>query len=1567
MCIVEPYGINNLPLENGAIKIELMKRFYFLSILTSFILLGLTPELEAQTIHYVKAGGTGNGSSWANASGDLQATFNTSAADDEVWVATGTYKPGLDPFGNSNPADTRDKTFFIKDGLKVYGGFRGTENSIEERDLITNISTLSGDIDNDNTLENNAYHVVLAVAPAIDGKGILLDGFHITGGNANGESAPVVNGEIIFRFAGGGIFTSRGINILENNNLDGNWGIWGGGIYATNGINSISNNILSENAASQGGGIYTFLGTHTLKNNSFSANSATFQGGGFYTRSGTNVLLNNKLLGNSAEYGGGIFLYVSTNNLTNNIISGNSATIRGGGIGTFAGTNSLINNSLSGNTANEAGAIFSESAVNFTITNNIIWGNSSGILSPFISPVVSYSIVQGDGVYPGTGNLNVDPQFVEQPTIALGTMGNLRLKVGSPAIDAGIVIGTLDTDLDGNTRPAGSWYDMGAYEFPCPVGNIIYVNAGATGNNTGISWADAFTDLQSALSSTCSGFTEIWVAKGTYKPSKDPFGNSNPVDARDKTFYIKDGLKLYGGFAGTETRIGDRQITDNISILNGDINNDGIDMGNSFHVVLAVAPGIDGKGILIDGFTIIGGVARGFDSGITVNGINILHSDGGGIYVYGGNNVISNTSFTGNLSTNVGGGIYLRSGTNTLTNNSLSDNFAFNKGGGIYTNWSTNNLINNRLFGNASYQGGGIYIERGINTFTNNVLSGNYASSQGGAIYSDFGSNTFWNNILSGNLATSNGGGILIAGGSNHLTNNSLSGNSAGEGGAILIDRPSQSILTNNIIWGNSSGIFALFDFITTTVNYSIVQGENVYPGTGNHNMDPLFVNQPPIGRGTTGDLRLQACSPAIDAGSNAIIPTSITTDVKGDPRIVNATGLAIATADMGAHEHQTSITSPNLICPDDLIIEGCGTSEITSTNTGFGLSIQNTVTTAAAFIAAGGEIQNSDCIASISYQDAIVTPGGTNPQVKAIVNRTFTAIDSRGKQFTCIQIITVKDRTDPTISNFPANITVACATFVPVADITSVTASDNCGTAIVTHEGDIVSSQTCTNRYTITRTYKATDLAGNNITRTQTITVFDNIAPAITAVSVSHSMLWPANHKMRDVQLNYTASDNCGGTPTTTVSITSNEDISGTGDGNTDPDWEIVNNNLIRLRAERAGNGDGRVYYITITSKDECGNSSSVTKEVRVAHNITAPVSGRAFKIGSTVNFAGTFWDVAGSKHSARWVIDGNTTINGKVTSEPVGSKNGTASGSYRFNSAGVYKLRMEITDQQGTVSYADANGPLDAIIVIYDPNGGNTYGGGSFKSEAGHLPSMPAAKGLVSYGFQNNYFKTATNPKGETQFEFKVGDFEYNALNFEYLAVSGAKAVFKGSGRITNNQSGINFMMTVIDGKIDGSSADKIRMKIYNKNTGEVYYDNQPGAGDDEDPVTVVTNNSTIVIESPDADTGVSDSGGGSKPGGKPNRNQGALGTSLEELSFEISASPNPSEHYFNLAIKTSNTKDQIRMQVMDAVGRVVEQKGNLTAGQVIQFGHAYHAGMYFITVQQGSEKKTLKLVKQ
>ena len=573
-------------------------------------------------------------------------------------------------------------------------------------------------------------------------------------------------------------------------------------------------------------------------------------------------------------------------------------------------------------------------------------------------------------------------------------------------------------------------------------------------------------------------------------------------------------------------------------------------------------------------------------------------------------------------------------------------------------------------------------------------------------------------------------------------------------------------------------------------------------------------------------------------------------------------------------------------------------------------------------------------------------------------VGTTPVTVSSPVTGESCTFNVIVKDVELPKITA-PANVTVSCAADVPAANTSAVTATDNCGTPTVTHVSDVVSNKTCANRFTITRTYKATDASGNTATATQIITVNDNTAPQIIGLSVSQQSLWPANHTLRDISLNYTVLDNCVNDPNVTVTITSNEPVNGAADGDTDPDWVVVDLHHIQLRAERAANGNGRIYTITVTVNDGCNPPVSQSKQVLVAHNIHGPQSGLPFKVGTTVSFGGTFWDQAGKTHTAKWLLDGSAAANGIVT-EPAATQHGKVSGAYKFNTPGVYKLQMNITDQTGLTSYTNINNDLDAIVVIYDPNGGNAFGGGWYQSPAGALLSNSSATGKASFGFAVNYANPA-KPKGETQFEFKVGNFEFNALNFDYLAIGGAKAQFRGTGKIIGGQSGIGFIMTVKDGALDGSGVDKIRMKIYNRNTQQVYYDNQPGASDADDPLTVVGNNSTVVIQNSQA------------------INPQAITTSsatkeipqdvrkiVTSENLQLLAYPNPSSQDFSIQLTTPDPSTKLQLQVYDQNGKMLEKRENITPGSIIKLGQEYRPGIYYLRVTQGGKSKEAKLIK-
>ena len=234
----------------------------------------------------------------------------------------------------------------------------------------------------------------------------------------------------------------------------------------------------------------------------------------------------------------------------------------------------------------------------------------------------------------------------------------------------------------------------------------------------------------------------------------------------------------------------------------------------------------------------------------------------------------------------------------------------------------------------------------------------------------------------------------------------------------------------------------------------------------------------------------------------------------------------------------------------------------------------------------------------------------------KGVTTVTYTLTEGAGQ--TCSFTVTVADRQAPSVV-CPLNITVntssgQCSAVIPETQLGIATATDNCdGNRVVTLTGVPTG-----NLYPVgitNVTYSATDESGNSATCSQTITVVDNEPPVIAGESASVVVLSPSNHTMRDVTINYTATDNCA--VTSVVNVTSNEPINGVGDGDTDPDWIVTDNHHVILRAERSANGTGRIYTIRITATDASGNTAIKTVEVRVPHNIKNPHSGQSFKVG--------------------------------------------------------------------------------------------------------------------------------------------------------------------------------------------------------------------------------------------------------------------------------------------------------------------------------------------------------------
>jgi len=212
------------------------------------------------------------------------------------------------------------------------------------------------------------------------------------------------------------------------------------------------------------------------------------------------------------------------------------------------------------------------------------------------------------------------------------------------------------------------------------------------------------------------------------------------------------------------------------------------------------------------------------------------------------------------------------------------------------------------------------------------------------------------------------------------------------------------------------------------------------------------------------------------------------------------------------------------------------------------------------------------------------------------------TALNAAGVD-TCSFRVVVTDVQPPVIT-CPANITLPNAPGQCGATATyTVTATDNCSSTVTVSpvSGSFFPVGTTT------VTARATDASGNTATCSFTVTINDVEPPVIHDLVVTPPILWPPNHQMKNVTVDYTSTDNCPGPINCQITVTSDEPENGVGDGDQAPDWDILNDHHIKLRAERAGNGDGRIYTVKVSCTDQYGNTGTATKIVLVPKNMSS------------------------------------------------------------------------------------------------------------------------------------------------------------------------------------------------------------------------------------------------------------------------------------------------------------------------------------------------------------------------
>jgi hypothetical protein len=443
-----------------------MKKIIFL------LSIALLSQKSFAAIIYVNVNATGsnNGTSWGNAYTDLQTALSIAFINDDIWVASGTYK--------ATQTTNRDLSFVMKNGVDMFGGFNGTETSISERDIDANPTYLSGDIGaiGDNT--DNTRKIVKIQNFTTP---FTFDGFRVVSG-----------------YDGSGSGSGAGIFVYNNP-----------GIEIT-----LNNNILYNNYAYHSGGGMIIDNSNTNFNNcEFLYNSSyNYGGGAIYSANVSNAkiyLYDCKFIGNNSRQGAVINFDGLELVMERNFVSSNTSTTHGDIINVSHGpTKFQINNSLivgnqvpdgtSSIISSYTSGVNSSSLTNVTICHNkhntsfditaeaiyqsnsamvisncIIFGNTNSDLNVQIDEgnTVRNSIVE-NGYSTGINVSSNDPLFVNPGTLAMApfdaTNFDYSLLEGSPAVNYGNNLYAQDfsLDLQNNARIQQLIVDCGAIESP---------------------------------------------------------------------------------------------------------------------------------------------------------------------------------------------------------------------------------------------------------------------------------------------------------------------------------------------------------------------------------------------------------------------------------------------------------------------------------------------------------------------------------------------------------------------------------------------------------------------------------------------------------------------------------------------------------------------------------------------------------------------------------------------------------------------------------------------------------------------------------------------------------------------------------------------------------------------------------------------------------------------------------------------------------------------------------------------------------------------------------------------
>lgn len=780
------------------IKMRTLFRFYML-----LLFLGSYLGIMAQTkIYYVSPTGVGDGTSWETTT-TLQTALQNAVAGDQIWVQ------GFEQITSADqlyiaPADG----FSLKSGVQLYGGFKGDETNVNSRETLGKPyqmkyrSVLSGDIKRDDVVDNtnlifpanttrsdNATHVLnVNMAPASGNNKntspTIINGFSIGNGHADGSGEK-----------GGGIY-------IHGDNT-------GGGIFR------IERCFLLNNYATQGGAIYVDVEVKNVNNSTSLVNQCVV----YNNAAGERAAVENA--------GGGLYLAGEATVVNSSIFNNENGGLR------LADGAKVVNSTVSRNSSGGIDMI-NDKAEGYNVANTIIWGNST--LSTQYRPKFKNSAFHEVEAGDSDGNIYVTaenrgdtnaPMF-DAPSLKTSYDRDFNWRqTAYPLWSWNVLEGSVmlskgdqqsydhsaygSEDMAGNPRFNGSTIDIGAYEFQQMLSTRIrYVKPVATGTGDGSSWENASGNLQNMIDELAKNNPqnlpgEVWVAAGTYVPQVQVISGTT----YSASFLMRDGISVYGGFAGDESSKQEREVGKmpwnfvNKTILEGsyyehsktswnESNHKWTLTSDSRHVVFFSPLPSEGKSgfdksTILNGVTIRGGYAQGGE-GVA----DFMTDRGAGVYM-GINATLEKCIVTENSSTGNGGAVYMYGG--RVMNSLIYNNNADGDGGAVYVD-NAGIVLASMLTNNSANNGSGAYLAH----------TGNWTDGKPHPEYLILSTSVVSNNTsrLNGAVYCAKGGVLM----QNTITNNDCptatdnTSANASQSGGLYVD--SYGLVINSVLWNNT-------------------------------------------------------------------------------------------------------------------------------------------------------------------------------------------------------------------------------------------------------------------------------------------------------------------------------------------------------------------------------------------------------------------------------------------------------------------------------------------------------------------------------------------------------------------------------------------------------------------------------------------------------------------------------------------------------------------------------------------------------------------------------------------